>query len=291
MAETERGGIPRTRNLTIAQVLDPAAVAIERGSILLGLFTAVHCVLRGMATTGGSGLPLLLGIAEGCYWLVAYVLTGFVGARILKALGIWLTGRDILAREVTEAPLPQASVITPAQTEPARPSVPPSIDAAEADEAGPDTPDEPRLDGAHDEHELDDGAAIENQLAQLSAARDVNDPERVLELHAALSPGLGKESRRELDADLSQWFLRLIHHRLRSGKIQPDLVQLAGRIADAFAHTHDGASLRASLPTLRRSAGLCPRCAKPYLGLAAACPECLAPSFQPVRLADEEEST
>jgi hypothetical protein len=43
-----------------------------------------------------------------------------------------------------------------------------------------------------------------------------------------------------------------------------------------FCHTVEGASLRASLPTLRRSAGLCPRCAQPYTGLANACPQCLA---------------
>ncbi len=66
--------------------------------------------------------------------------------------------------------------------------------------------------------------------------------------------------------------------------MQTDLAVLAGRIADAFSHTVAGASLRASLPTLRRSAGLCSRCGQPYTGLANACPACLAqtqPSARP----------
>jgi hypothetical protein len=77
--------------------------------------------------------------------------------------------------------------------------------------------------------------------------------------------------------------LKLIHIRLRSGKIQPDVALLAGRVADVFSHTVEGASLRASLPTLRRSVGLCPRCAQPYTGIADACPSCLAPRAQPPR--------
>jgi hypothetical protein len=119
-------------------------------------------------------------------------------------------------------------------------------------------------------------AALRDQTAQLDAARKVNDAERVLELHQAMVPLLEAEARASLEAELSQWFLRLIHKRLRTGKIQADVAVLAGRIADAFSRTVEGASLRASLPTLRRSAGLCPRCAQPYTGLVDACPDCLA---------------
>ena len=77
-----------------------------------------------------------------------------------------------------------------------------------------------------------------------------------------MMPLLDHEARASLEADLSKWFLKLIHNRLRTGKIQADVAILAGRIADVFCHTVEGASLRASLPTLRRSAGLCPRCAQ-----------------------------
>ena len=127
-------------------------------------------------------------------------------------------------------------------------------------------------------------AARDDHMAQLEAARKVNDPERVLELHQFLMPLLEAEAKTSLEAELSRWFLRLIHNRLRTGKIQTDVAILAGRIAETFSHTVEGASLRASLPTLRRSAGLCPRCAQPYTGVADACPACMSlgqPPSQP----------
>jgi hypothetical protein len=137
-----------------------------------------------------------------------------------------------------------------------------------------DFPDDPRC--AAFRKELRDARQVEIQdrLAQLEAAQDVNDPERVLELYQGLSESLEADSRAPLAAKLAPWFLGLIHRRLRVGKIQPDVVQLAGRFAETFAATHEGASVRASLPTLRRSVGLCPRCAQPYTGIGEACPRC-----------------
>jgi hypothetical protein len=141
--------------------------------------------------------------------------------------------------------------------------------------------DDPQILPLHQEIQSARELALQNNSAQLTAARHVNDPERVLELHQIMTPLLEADARAALEADLSKWFLRLIHNRLRTGKIQNDVVILAGRIADAFSHTVEGASLRASLPTLRRSAGLCPRCAQPYTGLADACPACLGASIRP----------
>jgi hypothetical protein len=116
---------------------------------------------------------------------------------------------------------------------------------------------------------------IQDRLAQLEAAQEVNDPERVLELYQALASVLESDARAPLEKKLAPWFLALIHRRLRIGKIQTDVVLLAGRFAETFATTHEGASVHAALPTLRRSVGLCPRCAQTYTGLAEACPRCL----------------
>ena len=139
-----------------------------------------------------------------------------------------------------------------------------------------DHPDDSRIPSLYEELQAaQDARRRDDHLAQLDAARKVNDPERVLDLHQEMIPLLEAEARASLEADLSQWFLKLIHKRLRTGKIQTDVALLAGRIADSFSHTVEGASLRASLPTLRRSAGLCPRCAQPYTGVADACPSCL----------------
>ncbi len=116
---------------------------------------------------------------------------------------------------------------------------------------------------------------LEERMAELKAAREVNDPARVLELYQAIAPALESEPRHAIQTELAQWFLSLIYRRLRSGKIQAEVVDLAGRFAESFAATVEGASVKAALPTLRRSAGLCPRCAQPYTGVAKACPECL----------------
>ncbi len=137
-----------------------------------------------------------------------------------------------------------------------------------------DYPADPTLADFRDEMAAARQAAIQDRLAQLQAARDVNDPERVLELYDGLSVVLEPNARAGLQETLAPWFLSLIHTRLRIGKIQADIVQLAGRFAEAFSTTPQGASVRASLPTLRRSVGLCPRCAQPYAGVADACPKC-----------------
>jgi hypothetical protein len=120
------------------------------------------------------------------------------------------------------------------------------------------------------------GEANRQHLAQLEAAREVNDPDRVFEIYQTIAPSLDTEARITLDRELAKWFLTLIHRRLRTGTIQSDVVQLASRFSEVFAATVEGASVRAALPTLRRSVGLCPRCSQPYAGVAEACPKCLS---------------
>jgi hypothetical protein len=136
-------------------------------------------------------------------------------------------------------------------------------------------PDEPALVRLRQELSNAIQKANRDQLAQLEVARQVNDFDRVLEIYHALIPTLESDARISLDRELAKWFMTAIHRRLRTGTIQIDVVQLVSRIADVFSTTVEGASLRASLPTLRRSVGLCPRCSRPYAGLADACPECL----------------
>jgi hypothetical protein len=119
-------------------------------------------------------------------------------------------------------------------------------------------------------------AASHELVAKIEAAREVNDPDRVIELHDTLKPLLSGDALRTFDRDLAKWFLALIHRRLRAGTVRADVAVLAARVAGSFDDTPEGASLRASLPTLRRAAGLCARCAQPYTGIADACPVCLA---------------
>jgi hypothetical protein len=141
-------------------------------------------------------------------------------------------------------------------------------------------PDDPELRTLRDELKVAREGAIGKSLAQLEAAREVNDTNRVLEIYDVLARSLEGPQRDSLDNELAKWFLSLIHRRLRSGKVQAEVVHLAARFADTFATTVEGASVRASLPTLRRSVGLCPRCAQPYTGVAEACPQCLKSASQ-----------
>ncbi len=111
---------------------------------------------------------------------------------------------------------------------------------------------------------------------QIDASRAANDPTSVLTLHARLSPLLQDDSRTENDRELVNWFMKVLMKRMRTGTVSEDVPLLAEHVAERFPHTREGASLKASLGTLRRSAGLCPTCTQKYTGVEKACPECLA---------------
>ena len=119
------------------------------------------------------------------------------------------------------------------------------------------------------------GASAEELIGQLRAARGANDPERILELRDEVVGLLDEGPRADLDRQVIGWLMALVQRRLRVAPMPPDVPWLAAAIAERFAETAEGASLRKALPTLRRSAGLCPRCARPYRGIADACPDCL----------------
>lgn len=116
----------------------------------------------------------------------------------------------------------------------------------------------------------------ESLLAQLQASREVNDSRNVLDVRDALARHLEADQLQALDVELVPWLLLQIQNRMRHGTVGADVVELAGLIVERFGETRQGASLRASLPVLRRSVGLCPRCAAAYTGFESACPRCLA---------------
>ena len=154
-----------------------------------------------------------------------------------------------------------------------------------------DFPDEPELPSLKEELARIRDDFIKTGLDQLGAAQAVSDADRVFEIYQSIAPSLDQDRRATLDPELARWFLALIHRRLRTGKVQVEVVQLAARFADHFATTVEGASVRASLPTLRRSVGLCPRCAQPYVGVADACPNCLRGGAQAVSVPQPDAVT
>jgi hypothetical protein len=144
--------------------------------------------------------------------------------------------------------------------------------------------------------ELEDSrnAAVEKLMTRLEAAKRAEDGLLAVEIRDALTEHLRGDRLADFDRDLARWLVGEIKRKVRSGPIKPEVATLASRVADSFADTPEGAALKASIPNLRRSAGLCPRCARPYRGSDSACPRCLGrdptgtnPSYVP--LSDESD--
>lgn len=156
---------------------------------------------------------------------------------------------------------------------------------SDADEAAgsfgrqfPDDPDAARLVERVAEGKA---AAAIDLRGKLGSAQGVNDADGAIGFRNELAALLAPDDLAGIDGPLVRWLMGSIQRRLRSGTMGPDVAGLAGKIADAFGSTPEGASMRAALPTLRRSAGLCPRCAQPYRGVDDACPKCLAATVPP----------
>ena len=142
-------------------------------------------------------------------------------------------------------------------------------------------PDDPEVKAMSEELERTRQFAVDDLRQRIEAARQANDPEGAIVARDELAKILHGDAIRDDDRLLVKWLMGVIQRRLRTGTIRADMVVLAARIAESFGGTTEGASLRASLPTLRRSAGLCPKCAEPYTGVGDACPKCLAASATP----------
>jgi hypothetical protein len=141
---------------------------------------------------------------------------------------------------------------------------------------------------AGDDEPVPSRAQVNDLRARLEASRSANDPDAVITLRDELAEHLAAEALADLDREVVRWLIKLIQRRMRAGTVRSDVVQLAGRVADRFGATVEGASLRASLPTLRRSAGLCPVCGEPYTGLEDRCPRCHAAVPPPTPVPPDE---
>lgn len=280
-----------SRRLPATEWFDRAAATVFHGCWVLGLLAAARHLVGwsdGWRT-----------IFDAAYFAVAHGVTGLLLASPLRFAEAWLSSsrRLIMTSAPALAASPPAHPIPPIDrlAEVRRLLADENWDAAEqlVRELQAEDGDNPRIVKLIEETSSARKKAVERWRALLQAAREVNDPARVLELYESRPTDLDEPSRAELDRELAKWFLTYVHHRLRSGGLQLDLVGLVDRASEALGHTKDGASLHAALPTLRRGAGLCARCAKPYTGFSEACPECLgrpepAPPVVPGLLAVEE---
>jgi hypothetical protein len=120
--------------------------------------------------------------------------------------------------------------------------------------------------------------AVADARAELEDARRSDEPERVIDCRDALTQRLRGDELRDLDLDLVRWLVGRVQARARSGTSAGALAAagLAARVVQSFGDTPEAASLRAALPSLRRTAGLCPRCARPRGVQGDLCPRCAA---------------
>lgn len=261
-----------------------AITALAAGSLVAGAPTVVSGLLVAVSLLVGCGLAgwiVTLCIRAGAHaWSVELQVVSALQrvAEALEGAGAVATTRapgagDALAeirKAIAEARWDQAGVLIHA-----------------FHQAQPDSPDGEQVDR---EFESARAEEVRSLRAKLTAAREVSDADRVLDLRGELRELLDGDDLLALDQDLSRWLMALIQKRLWAGAIQVDVVELATRVAERFDHTSEGASLRAALPTLRRSAGLCARCGQPYNGIADACPDCLAHHHLPPPSEPELES-
>ncbi len=109
---------------------------------------------------------------------------------------------------------------------------------------------------------------------QLEAAKQEANPQGVLDLRDRLVGLLETKERRKLDEMLAAWSLAYLREALHEGRTR-ELIDLIERMVETFGEsTPEGLELKNALPILRRSAGRCPDCGKPYDISLERCPEC-----------------
>jgi hypothetical protein len=91
-------------------------------------------------------------------------------------------------------------------------------------------------------------------------------------------------------AQLRSNSLNQIFQRMHSGTVRDDVASLAQLVVQLFPESTEGRTLGPVLGVLRRSAGLCPRCSKPYKGIANACHECLKGTAEAYQIAWDDQT-
>lgn len=98
------------------------------------------------------------------------------------------------------------------------------------------------------------------------------------------------EPRPDDQVKLRKSAMEAIFQRMHSGTVREDVAQLAEAVVAVFPESTEGRTLAQVLGVLRRSAGLCPRCSRPYKGIASACHDCLRGTNEAYQIAWDDES-
>lgn len=115
---------------------------------------------------------------------------------------------------------------------------------------------------------------VQSLREQLDTAERASDSEVMLNTRDRLSGYLNGTELYQVDRRVAHWMAAHLREALAEGRAR-EVIHLAERVVDAFGDTtNEGAQVRAALPTLRRSAGLCPDCGQPYDVSLVRCPAC-----------------
>lgn len=112
----------------------------------------------------------------------------------------------------------------------------------------------------------------ESLLSRLDGAMADDDAGAAITCRDELTRLIGGEELTDLDRRVVAWLARWVRRRARAGGA--DAPAIAALAADRFGDLDEGRALRDAVPALRRRAGLCPSCARPYRGRDEICPEC-----------------
>ena len=117
---------------------------------------------------------------------------------------------------------------------------------------------------------------VQSLREQLDTAERAADGETMLNTRDRLSGYLNGTELYQVDRRVAHWMATHLREALAGGRAR-EVIHLAERVVDAFGDTtNEGAQVRTALPTLRRSAGLCPDCGQPYDVSLVRCPACEA---------------
>jgi hypothetical protein len=111
-------------------------------------------------------------------------------------------------------------------------------------------------------------------LTELDTARSSGMVRKVIELRDALTQYLKGESLHDLDRELVRWLRELIERRTLAGTVNAGLAGGVARALDSFGDMPQADPLRASLPGLRRRAGLCQDCGQTVANHETTCADC-----------------
>jgi hypothetical protein len=129
-------------------------------------------------------------------------------------------------------------------------------------------------------------SSVQAIRASLATAQAADRAGRVFELRDTLTQHLRGEALQHLDRELAIWMLKLVERRVAAGTVDIELAGWVARALDSLGTMPEAEPLRAALPDLRRSAGLCQKCGRPTRGKDGLCSACLAQSAEPHAVAD-----